>query len=60
MSYRKLYAYAYPTSPRAVALGHGKTGCYYIERETRRETVHCADLSRPVTVRSSVLAVGPL
>ena len=26
----------------------------------RRETVHCADLSRPVTVRGSVLAAGPL
>jgi len=35
--YRKAYAYAYPTSPRAVELGHAKTGCYYIGRETRRE-----------------------
>ena len=35
--YRKLYAYAYPTSPRAVELNHGKTGCYYIGRETLRD-----------------------
>ena len=34
MKYRKLYGYAYPTSQRAVNLGHGKTGCYYIGRET--------------------------
>ena len=26
----------------------------------RRETVHASDLTRPVTVRGSVLAVGPL
>lgn len=35
--YRKSIGYAYPTSPRAVELGHGKTGCYFIGRETRRE-----------------------
>ncbi len=37
MKYRKLYGYAYATSPRAVALGHGKTGCYYIGRTVLRE-----------------------
>jgi len=35
--YRKAYAYAYAHSPHAETLGHAKTGCYYIERETRRE-----------------------
>ena len=36
-NYRKSYAYCYATSPHAVELGYGKTGCYYIGRETLRE-----------------------
>ncbi len=35
--HRKSYNYCYPTSRRAVELGHGETGCFYIGRETRRE-----------------------
>lgn len=35
--YRKSIGYAFATSPRAVELGHAKTGCYYIQQETRRE-----------------------
>ena len=35
--------------------------CFVVQYPNqRRETVHCADLTRPVTVRGSVLAVGPL
>jgi hypothetical protein len=27
----KAVSYAYPSSPTAEFLGHGKTGCYYLE-----------------------------
>lgn len=37
MKTRKAYAYAYAGSPYAETLGHGKTGCYYISQEVKRE-----------------------
>lgn len=37
MKLRKAIAYAYPSSPHAVELGHGKTGCYYVSQSVLRE-----------------------
>lgn len=35
----KRLRYAFPTSQKAAALGHNKTGCYYIERPGKPDVV---------------------
>jgi hypothetical protein len=37
MKHRKSIGYAFPTSACAKELGHGSTGCYFIQQETRLE-----------------------
>ncbi len=37
MKLRKAVAYAYPSSPHAVELGHAKTGCWYVSQSVLRE-----------------------
>lgn len=37
MKLRKSISYAYPSSPNAESLGHGKTGCWYVAISTFRE-----------------------